>query len=65
MLGLVQGAKAYERLAVLAATSGDRSVALKALLANQLVGDYGVATGLLEALLDGNRPELPRFFPEG
>jgi 6-phospho-beta-glucosidase len=65
MLGLVQGAKAYERLAVRAATNGDRSVALKALLANQLVGDYGVATGLLEALLDGNRAELPRFFAEG
>ena len=65
MLGLVQGAKAYERLAVHAAKSGDRSVALKALLANQLVGDYGVATGLLDALLEGNRPELPRFFPEG
>jgi 6-phospho-beta-glucosidase len=65
MLGLVQGAKAYERLAVRAATSGDRSIALKALLANQLVGDYGVATGLLDALLEGNRPELPRFFPEG
>jgi 6-phospho-beta-glucosidase len=65
MLGLVQGAKAYERLTVRAATSGDRSVALKALLANQLVGEYGVATGLLEALLEGSRPELPRFFPEG
>ena len=65
MLGLVQGAKAYERLTVRAATSGDRLVALKALLANQLVGDYGVATGLLDALLEGSRPELPRFFPEG
>jgi 6-phospho-beta-glucosidase len=65
MLGLVQGAKAYERLAVRAAMSGDREIALKALLANQLVGEYDVARGLLGALLDGNRGQLPRFFPEG
>jgi len=65
MLGLVQGAKAYERLAVRAAMSGDREVALKALLANQLVGEYDVARDLLGALLDGNREQLPRFFPEG
>jgi 6-phospho-beta-glucosidase len=64
MLGLVQGAKAYERLAVRAAITGDRDVALKALLANQLVGEYDVARGLLDALLEGNREQLPRFFPE-
>jgi 6-phospho-beta-glucosidase len=65
MLGLVQGAKAYERLAVRAAITGDRAVALKALMANQLVGEYDVARGLLDALLEGNREQLPRFFPEG
>jgi 6-phospho-beta-glucosidase len=65
MLGLVQGAKAYERLAVRAAITGDRAVALKALIANQLVGEYDVARGLLDALLEGNRGQLPRFFPEG
>jgi 6-phospho-beta-glucosidase len=65
MLGLVQGAKAYERLAVRAAITGDRAVALKALIANQLVGEYDVARGLLDALLEGNREQLPRFFPEG
>jgi 6-phospho-beta-glucosidase len=65
MLGLVQGAKAYERLAVRAAMSGDREVALRALLANQLVGEFDVARDLLGALLDGNREQLPRFFPEG
>jgi 6-phospho-beta-glucosidase len=64
MLGLVQGAKAYERLAVRAAITGDREVALKALLANQLVGEYDVARGLLDALLEGNREQLPRFFPK-
>jgi 6-phospho-beta-glucosidase len=65
MLGLVQQVKAYERLAVRAAINGDRSAALKALLANPLVGRYSAATGLLESLLEANRKHLPRFFPEG
>ena len=63
LLGLVQQAKAYERLAVRAALSGDRAVALKALLANPLVREYQVAVPLLDALLDKSRPYLPRFFP--
>jgi 6-phospho-beta-glucosidase len=65
MLGLVQQVKAYERLAVRAAIHGDRSVALKALLANPLVARYSVASGLLDALLQANRKHLPRFFPQG
>ena len=63
LLGLVQQAKAYEVLAVQAAVRGDRNVALKALLANPLVGEYRVAAPLLEALLEASRPYLPRFFP--
>jgi 6-phospho-beta-glucosidase len=63
LLGLVQQAKAYERLAVKAAIGGDRAAALKALLANPLVGDYRVAEPLLAALLQASRPYLPRFFP--
>jgi 6-phospho-beta-glucosidase len=63
LLGLVQQAKAYERLAVQAASSGDRTVALKALLANPLVRDYDVAAPLLDALLERSRRWLPRFFP--
>jgi 6-phospho-beta-glucosidase len=62
LLGLVQLAAAYEQLAVAAARSGDRRVALAALLANPLVADYEVAVPLLEALLVANRPYLPRFF---
>jgi 6-phospho-beta-glucosidase len=62
LLGLVQQAKAYERLAVEAAVTGDRTVALKALLANPLVGEYRVAAPLLDALLEASRPYLPRFF---
>jgi 6-phospho-beta-glucosidase len=62
LLGLVQQAKAYERLAVQAAVTGDRTVALKALLANPLVREYRVAAPLLDALLEASRPYLPRFF---
>jgi 6-phospho-beta-glucosidase len=61
MLALVQHAKAYERAAIAAATSGDRTLALRALLANPLVPDFAIASGLLDALLDANRDHLPRF----
>ena len=63
MRGLVQQVKAYEELAVAAATSGDRDLALQALLANPLVADWSIAQPLLAALLDANRAHLPRFFP--
>ncbi len=63
MLGLVEHVKAYERLAVEAATTGDRTIALKALMTNPLVRDYRTAVPLLDALLEGNRQHLPRFFP--
>jgi len=63
LLGLVQQAKAYERLTVEAAVTGDRKMARKALLTNPLVGDYRVAAPLLEVLLEASRPYLPRFFP--
>lgn len=63
MLGLVEHVKAYERLAVQAATTGDRTIALKALMTNPLVRDYRTAVPLLDALLEENRQHLPRFFP--
>ena len=58
MLGLVQQVKAYERLTIAAATSGDRSLALRALLANPLVPDYPTAAGLLDEILVG-QPRPP------
>jgi 6-phospho-beta-glucosidase len=64
MRGLVQQAKAYEELAVVAAMTGDRRTALRALLANPLVGRWDVAAPLLDALLEANRAHLPRFFPQ-
>jgi 6-phospho-beta-glucosidase len=65
MHGLVQHAKACELLTIRAAVTGDRGIALKALMANPLVRDYDVASGLLDALLEANRAHLPRFFPTG
>ena len=63
MLGLVQHAKAYERLAVRAACSGSRHDVVRALLANPLVGQYPLAAELADELLAANRDHLPRFFP--
>ena len=63
MLGLVQHAKAYERLAVKAACSGSRDDVVRALLANPLVGQYPLAAQLADELLAANRQHLPRFFP--
>ncbi|MDX6522712.1 MAG: 6-phospho-beta-glucosidase [Gaiellales bacterium] len=63
MLGLVEQIKAFERLTVAAAVSGDRDLALKALMANPLSADYRVAAPLLEALLEANRAYLPAFWP--
>jgi 6-phospho-beta-glucosidase len=61
MLALVQHAKAYERLTIQAAVTGDRSLALRALLANPLGPDADAASGLLDAILDASREYLPRF----
>ena len=62
MLGLVEQVKAYERLTVAAAVSGDRDTALKALLANPLSSDFRAAVPMLDELLEANREYLPRFF---
>jgi 6-phospho-beta-glucosidase len=64
MLGLVEHAKAYERLTVEAAVTGDRQVALRALMTNPLVGDFDRAAPMLDDLLGRNRQHLPRFFPQ-
>lgn len=62
LLGLVQQVKAYERLAVEAARTGDRRTARLALLANPLVADHAAATALLAGILAAHRDLLPAFF---
>jgi len=62
LLGLVQAVTAYEVLTIQAARTGDRRVAVRALLANPLVRQWDLAVPLLDALLEANRPHLPQFF---
>jgi len=63
MRDLVVKVKAYERLTIKAARSGDRTDALAALSSNPLVGPYTDPEPLLKALLDAGRRHLPAFFP--
>jgi len=62
---LVSRIKAYERLAIRAAESGNTDVARAALAANPLAGDPDHADDLLDAVLEANARWLPRFFPNG
>ncbi|MEA2606013.1 MAG: 6-phospho-beta-glucosidase [Chloroflexota bacterium] len=62
---LVSRIKAYERLVIRAADSGNTDVARAALAANPLAGDADHADDLLDAVLEANARWLPRFFPNG
>jgi 6-phospho-beta-glucosidase len=61
LLGLVQHVAAYERLAAAAATSGDREVVHKALLAHPLIGQVPQADQLVDSLLTNGAEHLPQF----
>ncbi|HEY8589231.1 MAG TPA: 6-phospho-beta-glucosidase [Naasia sp.] len=65
LLGLLQHVTAYERLAIAAAVSGDRSLVRKALLAHPLVGQWTLAKRLEELLLESGADHLPRFAGDG
>ncbi|MCL1795758.1 MAG: 6-phospho-beta-glucosidase [Clostridia bacterium] len=62
MIGLIQAVKAYEKLAVQAAISGDRSAAFAALMVHPLVGDFSKARACFEELLLAHKEYLPKFF---
>lgn len=59
--GLISAVKNYEQLAVKAAMTSDRKMALAALMAHPLVRDGDVARNLLDLLLDANRAYLPEM----
>lgn len=59
--GLVQAVKAYEQLTIEAALTGDRTLAIQALLAHPLVPSAEVATGLVKELLEAHKANLPQF----
>jgi 6-phospho-beta-glucosidase len=61
LLGLVQAVTAYEVLTIEAARTGDRGVALRALVAHPLIREWDVAVPLLDEILAANRSYLPAF----
>ena len=61
IIGLMKAVKAYEKLAVKAALSGDYHGTLAALLVHPLVGDYGKAKAVLDDMLEANKEFLPQF----
>lgn len=61
LLGLVQHVTAYEELTIAAARSGSRQLARRALLAHPLVGQYDMASTLVDDLIAAHADHLPRF----
>lgn len=59
--GLIQQVKAYEDLTVQAAVTGDRAIALAALVSNPLVPSVDVAQKILDDILRENAGYLPQF----
>ena len=62
IIGLIQGVKAYEKLAMKAGLGGDSDAALAALLTNPLIGDSRKAKAVFDDLLEAHKEYLPRFF---
>ena len=65
LLGLVQAVTAYEVLTIEAARTGDRDVALRALVAHPLIREWDLAVPLLDELLAANAAHLPAFRTAG
>jgi 6-phospho-beta-glucosidase len=61
LLGLMQHVAAYERLAALAALSGNPVDVRKALLAHPLVGQHPLSEELADRLLEAGATHLPQF----
>ena len=59
--GLISAVKNYEILTVEAAVSGNRDIALLAMLAHPLIGDYECAKELLDKILEANIEYLTAF----
>ncbi len=59
--GLIEAVKAYEMLTIQAAVTGDRRIALQALMTHPLVPSFEVARSLLAALLAEHADYLPQF----
>lgn len=62
--GLIHAVKTYEQLAIEAAVTGDRELALQALAHHPLIPSVNIAEKMLEEMLEQNKAFLPRFFKE-
>lgn len=62
--GLLHAVKTYESLTIQAAITGDRGIALQALVHHPLVPSVTVAKALLEEMLEANKAYLPNFFKD-
>jgi len=60
--GLVEMVKTYEELAIQAALSGSREIAMEALMANPLVGSFGKASRFFDRVLESERSYIPQFY---
>ncbi|MCK9858503.1 6-phospho-beta-glucosidase [Paenibacillus sp. ATY16] len=60
--GLLHAVKTYESLTIEAAVTGDRGVALQAMVHHPLVPSVSVAKALLGEMLEANKKYLPNFF---
>ncbi|MGO4272988.1 6-phospho-beta-glucosidase, partial [Paenibacillus sp. TAF58] len=60
--GLIHTVKTYEQLAIEAAVSGDRDLALLALASHPLIPSVNVAEPMLAEMLEQNKAFLPQFF---
>ncbi|BBH22885.1 6-phospho-beta-glucosidase [Paenibacillus baekrokdamisoli] len=62
--GLIHAVKTYEQLAIEAAVTGNRDLALQAMTHHPLVPSVHVASQLLDEMLEANRAYLPLFFQD-
>jgi len=63
LAAIIQRRLASVQLTVEAALTGDRNLFVEALLADGAVTDRGIATAMMDELLEAQRPYLPNFFP--
>jgi len=61
MRALIRAVKAYERMTVEAAYTGDRDLALAALLSHPLIGDYDRAARCFDEMAAAHSAYLPQF----
>ncbi|MHA0855663.1 6-phospho-beta-glucosidase [Paenibacillus sp. CMAA1364] len=61
-VGLIHAVKTYEQLAIEAAVTGDRGLAIQAMAHHPLVPTVQIAIDMLDEMLEANKQYLPLFF---